>query len=64
MREILEVFRDVFEFAAAANWSHEKRLEFYLSFPFEDLTTKEAVQAFRPVLFGCSAFEDFVPEIE
>mmetsp|Transcript_3619 Transcript_3619/g.5387 ORF Transcript_3619/g.5387 Transcript_3619/m.5387 type:complete len:183 (+) Transcript_3619:114-662(+) len=64
VHEILGVFRDVFEFAVAANWSHEKRLEFYHSFPFEEMTSKEAVIAFRPVLFGCSAFEDFVPEIE
>ena len=34
MREIVEVFRDAFEFALAGNWTYEKRLEFYHSFPF------------------------------
>ena len=67
MHEILEVFRDVFEFAVADNWSYHKRLEFYYAFPFEELTSKEAVMAFRPILFGCSAFAEFehtFPECE
>mmetsp|Transcript_7148 Transcript_7148/g.10388 ORF Transcript_7148/g.10388 Transcript_7148/m.10388 type:complete len:180 (+) Transcript_7148:124-663(+) len=59
MFEILQVFRDVFEFAVATNWSYHKRLEFYHAFPFEELTTKEAVMSFRPVLFGCPAFAEF-----
>jgi hypothetical protein len=57
--EALQVFRDVFEQAAAKNWSYEKRLEFYHSFPFEEMDTKEDVMAFRPVLFNCPAFRDF-----
>eukprot|EP00590_Aulacoseira_subarctica_P006175 CAMPEP_0172420794 /NCGR_PEP_ID=MMETSP1064-20121228/7127_1 /TAXON_ID=202472 /ORGANISM="Aulacoseira subarctica , Strain CCAP 1002/5" /LENGTH=163 /DNA_ID=CAMNT_0013160907 /DNA_START=251 /DNA_END=742 /DNA_ORIENTATION=+ len=67
MLEILELFRDVFEFAVGAMWGYEKRLEFYHAFPFEELTTKEAVVAFRPVLFGCPAFADLdvvFPECE
>lgn len=52
LNEILQVFRDVFEYAVKTNWSYTKRLEFYHSFPFEELTTKEAVLAFRPILFG------------
>jgi hypothetical protein len=58
MFEILELFRDVFEYAVADSWSYHKRLEFYHAFPFEELTSKEAVMAFRPVLLGCSAFAD------
>jgi hypothetical protein len=56
MSEILEVFRDVLEYAVEDNWSYEKRMEFYHAFPFDELVTKEAVMAFRPVLFGCPAF--------
>jgi len=56
MHETLQVFHDFFEYTAETNWSYEKRLEFYHSFPFEELTTKEAVMAFRPILFGCPAF--------
>lgn len=51
MLEILEVLRDVFEFAVATNWSYHKRLEFYHAIPFKELTLKEAVMAFRPILF-------------
>ena len=58
MLEILELFRDVFEYAVSDSWSYHKRLEFYHAFPFEELTSKEAVMAFRPVLLGCSAFAD------
>jgi len=67
MREIVEVFRDVFEFASASNWSYEKRMEFYHSFPFEEMLTREDVMSFRPVLFGCPAFAKFnftFPECE
>ena len=58
MFEILELFRDVFEYAVADSGSYHKRLEFYHAFPFEELTSKEAVMAFRPVLLGCPAFVD------
>mmetsp|Transcript_3681 Transcript_3681/g.5497 ORF Transcript_3681/g.5497 Transcript_3681/m.5497 type:complete len:89 (-) Transcript_3681:88-354(-) len=68
LNEILQVFRDVFEYAVKTNWSYTKRLEFYHSFPFEELTTKEAVLAFRPILFGCPAFTENIdwtfPECE
>ena len=67
MFEILEVFRDVFQYAVLDNWTYRKRLEFYHAFPFEELTSKEAVVAFRPVLFGCPAFADYdyaYPECE
>ena len=56
MIEILQLFSDVFEYAVKDNWSYEKRMEFYHAFPFEDLSTREAVIAFRPVLFDCPAF--------
>jgi hypothetical protein len=56
MRAILYLIRDAFEFAADTNWSYRKRLEFFHSFPFEELLTLEAVHKFRPVLFGCPAF--------
>ena len=58
MRAFLHVFRDAFEFAADTNWSYVKRLEFYHSFPFEELPTADAVHRFRPVLFGCPAFTE------
>lgn len=67
MWEILELFRDVFECALKTNWSFEKRIEFYHSFPFDELPTREAVYAFRRTLFGCPAFADIeytFPEIE
>jgi hypothetical protein len=67
MVEVLLVFCDVFEHAAESNWSYEKRMEYYHSFPFEEFMTKEDVMAFRPVLFGCPAFADFefvFPECE
>ena len=67
MREILALFRDVFEYAAKSDWSYEKRLEFYHSFPFEEMSTREDVMAFRSILFGCPAFEGFeftFPECE
>jgi len=67
MLEILGVFRDVFEFAMYTNWSYRARLEFYHAFPFEELTSKESVVAFRPILFDCPAFAGFewrFPECE
>ena len=57
--EILQVLCEAFEYAVEDNWSYKKRLEFYHAFPFDELTTKEAVMAFRPVLFGCPAFANF-----
>mmetsp|Transcript_8696 Transcript_8696/g.12683 ORF Transcript_8696/g.12683 Transcript_8696/m.12683 type:complete len:186 (-) Transcript_8696:1246-1803(-) len=57
MLEILQLFREVIEYAVVSGWSYERRLEFYHSFPFDELTTKEAVAAFRPVLFSCAAFK-------
>ena len=67
MIEILQVLKEVFEYAVRDNWSYEKRMEFYHAFPFDELDTREAVEAFRPVLFGCPAFFDvnkIVPEAE
>jgi len=67
VQEILELFRDVFEFAMKTEWSYEKRIEFYHSFPFEELPTRESVIAFRRTLFSCPAFDGFewtFPEIE
>ena len=43
MHEIIEVFRNVFEFAVESNWTNEKRLEFYHLFPCEEFSTKEDV---------------------
>ena len=60
IRAILYVFHDAFEFAADTNWSYVKRLEFYHSFPFEELSTVGAVHRFRPVLFGRPAFTDSI----
>ena len=59
MYEVLELFREVFECAVEKNWTYEKRMHFYHAFPFEELTTKDAVMAFRSVLFGCRAFAGF-----
>lgn len=67
MIEFLKVFRDVFECAVEDGWSYEKRLEFYHAFPFEELSSVEAVRAFHPILFGSPAFsgcEPKVPEAE
>jgi len=58
MHAILHLFRDAFEIAADTNWSYTKRLEFYLSFPFEELSTVGAVHRFRAVLFSCPAFAE------
>jgi len=58
MQAVLHVFRDAFAFAADTNWSYTKRMEFYHSFPFEELPTVAAVYRFRPVLFGCPAFAE------
>ena len=59
MYEVLELFREVFECAVEKNWTYEKRMHFYHAFPFEELTTKDALMAFRSVLFGCRAFAGF-----
>ena len=59
MIEILQVFRDVFEYAVEYGWSYEQCLEFYHAFPFEGLSTLEAVEAFRAILFGCPAFSGY-----
>ena len=67
MIEILQGLRDVFEYAVEEKWSYEKRMEFYYVFPFDELRTKEAVVAFRSVLFGCPAITGvtaIVPECE
>jgi len=67
MHESLQLFRDVFEYAVETRWDYETRLEFYHSYPFEELLTKEAVMAFRPILFGSPAFADIecnFPECE
>jgi len=67
LQVILELFRDVFEFAMKTNWTYEKRIEFYYSFPFEELPTSKSVKAFRRTLFSCPAFDDFdwtFPEVE
>ena len=58
MRAILHLFHDAFAFAADTEWSVVKRMEFYHIFPFEELSTVEAVHRFRPVLFRCPAFTD------
>ena len=60
-------FRDVFEFALKTNWSYDKRIEFYHSFPFEELPTLRSVTAFRRTLVSCPAFDGFnwtFPEVE
>ena len=56
-KSILELFRDVFEFALKTNWSYEKRIEFYHSFPFEALPTRKSIKDFRRTLFSCPAFD-------
>ena len=53
MQEVLQVFHDVFEYAAETDWMFENQHEFYRLFTFEDQTTKEAVIAFNPILSGC-----------
>lgn len=54
--KVMHAILHVFEFAVDTNWSYVKRLEFYHSFPFEELPTVDAVHRFRPILFGCPAF--------
>ena len=64
---LLELFRDVFEFAMKTNWSYEKRMEFYYSIPFEGLSTRRAMKAFRQAYFSCPTFDGFewtFPELE
>jgi len=56
--EMLELFRDVFERAVRTSWSFERRVRFYHSFPFADLTSREAVYAIRSTIFSCPAFAD------
>ena len=60
LRAILHVFRDAFVFAVDTDWSYAKRLEFYYSFPFEELSTVRAVHLFRPVLFGSPTFAESI----
>lgn len=67
MWEILELLRDVFECALKAHWSFEKRVEFYHALPLYELSTREAVYAFRRILFSCPTFADMewtFPETE
>jgi len=59
LRLILELFRDVFEFALKANWSYERRIEFYYSVPFEELSTIRSMKAFRRTLFSKPPFDGF-----
>jgi hypothetical protein len=37
MIAMLQLLRDVFEYAVEGNWSYEKRMEFYHAFPFDEL---------------------------
>ena len=60
--EILKLLQEAFEYAVEDRWSYSQRLEFYRVFPFEELTTKREVEAFRPVLFSYSIFS--VPELQ
>ena len=39
MLDILQLFSEVIEYAVENGWSYEKRLEFYHSFPFDELNT-------------------------
>ena len=59
VRVILELFRDVFEFALKANWSFERRIEFYYSVPFAGLPTISSIKAFRRTLFKNPPFDGF-----
>jgi len=59
IQELLELCLEVFEFAVATEWSYDKRIEFYHSLPLGELITREAIMAFRPILFGCPAFDGF-----
>ena len=54
--ELLELLRDVYECALITNWSFERRVKFYHSVPFEELSTREAVYLFRSTLFSCPSF--------
>ena len=67
MMKILQLLEEVFEYAVRDEWSYEKRMKFYHPVPFDELDTTEAVEAFRPVLFGIPAFfsvEEVSPEAE
>ena len=57
--EILELFRDIFEFAWKAKWTYDKRMEFYHSIPFHEFTSMRFVRAFRRDLFDDPVFEGF-----
>mmetsp|Transcript_1190 Transcript_1190/g.1826 ORF Transcript_1190/g.1826 Transcript_1190/m.1826 type:complete len:197 (+) Transcript_1190:364-954(+) len=39
MIAMLQLLRDVFEYAVEGNWSYEKRMEFDHAFPFDELIT-------------------------
>ena len=67
MIQVLQLMRETFEYAVEYTWSYRERLGFYHAFPFDELDTKEAVQAFRLVLFNCPGFADDrerIPEAE
>ena len=67
LKEILELFRVVFEFVMKTEWSYEKLIEFYHSFPFEELPSRKAIMAFRRPLVSCPTFDGFewtFPEVE
>ena len=59
VRALLEIFRDIFEFAWQNKWTYEKRMEFYQSIPFEKLSSIASVRAFRRTLFSDPVFEGF-----
>ena len=67
MIEILKVLRDAFEWAVEDGWSYKRRLRFYHAFPFEDLSSVEAVRAFHSNIFenpSVSGCKQKVPEPE
>lgn len=59
MHALLEIFRDVFEFAHKNSWTYEKRMDFYHSIPYEELSSIRAIRAFRRTLFSDPVFEGF-----
>ena len=64
MIEILKVLHDAFECAVEDGWSYKRRLRSYHDFPFEDLSSVEAVRAFHSILFGSPGCKQKVPEPE
>jgi hypothetical protein len=67
VRAILELFRDIFEFALKAKWTYDNRMEFYHSIPFSDFSSMRSVRTFRRTLFSNPVFEGFdwtFPEVE